>query len=207
MAATQREVLGHGTRKDESKSGHPKGWPLHGEKFWGMARERTKSKRSYNCDSFGKMRAQERSLRLAATEYIGKRIYFVTVCTEGRAQHFVDTTLGRWIVEKLVSKAARQQFLVHAYCVMPDHLHFVVEGTEEYSNLIRFVERFKQETAYEFSKTRAMRLWQHRYYDHILRRANELEDVACYVWWNPVRQGYAVSPASTRYQGRRRLIG
>ena len=168
--------MGHGTRKDESK-------------------------RSYNCDSFGKMRAQERSLRLAATEYIGRRIYFVTVCTEGRAKHFVDTTLGRWIAEKLVSKAARQQFLVHAYCVMPDHLHFVVEGTEEYSNLIRFVERFKQETAYEFSKTRAMRLWQHRYYDHILRSANELEDVACYVWWNPVRQGLCGEPGEFPLSG------
>jgi hypothetical protein len=33
-----------------------------------------------------------------------------------------------------------------------------------------------------------------RYYDHILRPNEVIEDVACYIWWNPVRKGLCEDP-------------
>jgi putative transposase len=136
----------------------------------------------------------EKQLRLPAGEYIGRRAYFVTVCTENRAKFFSDPVTGHWLLEKLLAAAARFDFSLHAYCVMPDHLHFLSEGLADACDLNKFVEGFKQRTAYEFSKTQHDHLWQRRYYDHILRPSDAIEDVACYFWWNPVRKKLCAQP-------------
>lgn len=60
---------------------------------------------------------------------------------------------------------------------MPDHVHFLCEGLSDASDLVRFVDAFKQRTAYEFKKTHGERLWQMRYYDHILRPKEVPENV------------------------------
>jgi len=73
-------------------------------------------------------------------------------------------------------------------------VNFVSETLADTCDLIPFVDEFKQQTAYEFSKTRATRLWQRRYYDHILRPNETIEDVACYIWWNPIRKQLCTNP-------------
>ena len=35
--------------------------------------------------------------------------------------------------------ATRERFIIHAYCIMPDHLHVLLEGSQETCDLIRFV--------------------------------------------------------------------
>ena len=136
----------------------------------------------------------KKELRLPARDYIGHHTYFVTVCTENRDTFFADRTTARWLLEKLIDNAAGFNFTLHAYCVMPDHLHFLCEGLTDTCNLIHLVDRFKQRTSYEFSKTHRSRLWQRRYYDHILRPSESIEGVACYIWWNPVRKGLCADP-------------
>jgi hypothetical protein len=62
---------------------------------------------------------------------------------------------------------------------MPDHIHFLCEGLSDNSDLVQFVDALKQRTAstaYEFKKTHGQRLWQMRYYDHILRPKEVIED-------------------------------
>jgi hypothetical protein len=39
------------------------------------------------------------------------------------------------------------------------------------------------------------------YYDHILRKNNDLEGVACYIWANPVRAGLCASPREYPFSG------
>jgi hypothetical protein len=39
------------------------------------------------------------------------------------------------------------------------------------------------------------------YYDHILRPSDPIEDVACYIWWNPVRQKLCTRPHEFPYSG------
>src|SRR6266481_9894571 len=36
------------------------------------------------------------------------------------------------------------------------------------------------------------------YYDHILRPSDQIEDVACYIWWNPVRKNFLSPVANHR---------
>ena len=61
---------------------------------------------------------------------------------------------------------------------MPDHIHFLCEGLFGSSDLITFLNAFKQRTAYEFRKKHGSRLWQMRYDDHILRPKEVIEDAA-----------------------------
>lgn len=130
-----------------------------------------------------------RPIRLAAENYVGRRAYFVTICSDGRSPVFRDVERAEWIVEALLRSATQHEFALPAYCVMPDHLHAVAQAAEGACNLTKFVSAFKQRTAFDYSKQCASRLWQPRYYEHILRQAEDLESVALYVWNNPVRAG------------------
>lgn len=79
-------------------------------------------------------------------------------------------------------------FYVLAYCFMPDHLHVITSGNEE-SNLIKFIKKFKQITGYNFKKATGSKLWQKSYHDHIVRKEENLNSIAEYIFNNPVRKG------------------
>jgi len=136
----------------------------------------------------------KKQLRLPLTNYQGPRLYFVTIVTANRSPYFADLTTGRWLIAMLLETAAKFSFSLHAYCAMPDHLHFLCEGRSDACNLTKFVEVFKQRTAHEFTNLRSARLWQKRYYDHILRPNEPAEAPACYIWSNPLRKNLCTNP-------------
>jgi hypothetical protein len=71
---------------------------------------------------------------------------------------------GQWeCPTDILETAAQRNFSLHAYCIMPDHVHFLCEGLSETSDLVQFVDALKQRTAYEFKKTHGQRLWQMLY--------------------------------------------
>jgi len=130
-----------------------------------------------------------KNIRLAPQNYLGYGTYFVTICSHNRNPHFADISFGHVALGHLISLSARHSFLLHAFCLMPDHLHFLSEGHSPQSNLLRFVTAFKQRTALAYKNRTAGPLWQTKFYDHILRAPDQLESVACYIWANPIRKG------------------
>jgi len=85
-----------------------------------------------------------------------------------------------------------EMFVVLAYCVMPDHVHLVVQGLTDRSELRRFVRLAKQRVEYVArTQFQVAHLWQQGYYDHILRSRHAVEDAVRYVLENPVRAGLA----------------
>jgi len=92
-------------------------------------------------------------------------------------------------------------------------MHVLALGADPGSDLVAFVEHFKQETAFTFAQKNSRVLWQHRYYDHIVRSEIAAERVARYIWMNPVRKNlcedfrcYPFSGSLTEY-GRERFAG
>jgi len=134
-------------------------------------------------------------LRLPQQDYRGRRIYFTTICCADRRPSFKDLSTGHWALSQLSALAAQHSFSLHSFCLMPDHLHFVAEGMAETCDLVNFVNAYKQRTAYEYRQSHRQQLWQTRFYDHILRSADAVEDVACYIWMNPVRKGLCTDPS------------
>jgi REP element-mobilizing transposase RayT len=84
---------------------------------------------------------------------------------------------------------------------MPDHLHLLVAGTSESSNLITFVHRLKQRTAYRHRQRCHERLWQKGYFEHVLRDDETALIVARYILANPARAGLAKEPREYPFSG------
>lgn len=130
-----------------------------------------------------------RPIRLRPERYSGRHAYFVTACCHEKAPLFDNLTLGHAIIDDLTTVAAKHSFVLPAYCAMPNHLHLLAVATLPSCNLLKFVSYFKQKTAHSYQREHGQRLWQPRYFEHILREASDFESVALYIWNNPVRAG------------------
>lgn len=144
---------------------------------------------------------KRKNIRLHRENYRGERSYFVTLCFGRRACYGADPRIARWLILSLREAAHEEEFTVAAYCLMPDHLHLLVAGASARSDLLAFVREFKQRTAFAFSRRNGRRLWQFKFYDHILRKADAAERVAWYIWLNPVRKGLCQQPHDYPYSG------
>ena len=71
-----------------------------------------------------------KNLRLASKEYLGTKAFFITICAANRSTVFVDSELAFWILRLLRKSAEQYAFEIHAYCLMPDHLHFLSQRTQ-----------------------------------------------------------------------------
>ncbi len=69
-----------------------------------------------------------KGIRLTRREYVGRRIYFITICSEERIPIFRDAKRATVAVAALKRVSRSMDILVHAFCVMPDHVHVLVEG-------------------------------------------------------------------------------
>jgi putative transposase len=142
-----------------------------------------------------------KSTRLSPSKYLGAQSYFVTICCDRRRPYLAKKSIATRVVAILHECAANQNFQLHAYCAMPDHLHILTEGVREDSSLGEFMRIVKLRTAFEFRQSHNCPLWEMSYYDHILRSHDPIETVACYIWNNPVRAKLCVRPQDFLYSG------
>ena len=139
--------------------------------------------------------------RIPAFPYLGRYCYLLTMCTFRRQRCLNDPEVFEFVRTSFLHTAHIQRFAVHAYCAMPDHLHLLAEGTSEDCHLPTFVSRFKQRTGFRYGRSRAERLWQEGYYDHVLRTQEPLPRVVRYILENPVRRGFVASPEQWPWSG------
>ena len=128
-------------------------------------------------------------IRLSKQHYIGRRAYFLTLCTCDRIPYFRPRRIARWLLESLQQTAAQKSFTVRAYCLMPDHLHLLLQGDSASSDLLSFVRTLKHKTTFYFRVRTAKTLWQISFFDHVLRTAEDFSKTAEYILLNPVRAG------------------
>ena len=98
------------------------------------------------------MTFERKHIRLEKQHYVGCRTYFLTICCDQRRHVFQAHERAQWAIDCLRERAASHHFAVLAYCIMPDHLHAVVEGLDPASDLLQFVKIFKQVTGFAIRK-------------------------------------------------------
>ena len=135
-------------------------------------------------------RPTRKSIRLPAHIYkeVG-RPFSITIGTAPRAPVFTDIPFGLACVDLLRHIRDQRGLLVYAYCLMPDHVHVLaaMASRESITGAIRswkslcYRERYKRGNRTKF--------WQRSFYDHAIREAEDLIDVATYILENPVRAG------------------
>jgi putative transposase len=142
-----------------------------------------------------------RPKRLANHSYVGHFHYFLTFCAWKRRPIFEDAAVVAETVAQIQRTAAEELFAVLAYCFMPDHLHLLVKGFDDESDLRRFVKRTKQAAGYAYKQRGHERLWQEGYFDRVLRDESEARSCAQYIVNNPVRDGLVARARDYAYLG------
>jgi REP element-mobilizing transposase RayT len=133
-----------------------------------------------------------RPRRIPGYPYTGVQRYFLTFCTKDRATHFTTHAIVDPIVDRILQAAADEEIAVIVYLMMPDHVHMLVDGESDESDLESFMKLAKQKTGYWFKQGRGRRLWQEGYYEHVLRDDERTEDVIGYILENPLRKNLVV---------------
>jgi len=147
-----------------------------------------------------------KQMRLPRRYYLGARGYFVTVCCDLRRAFLAEAATAELVRACLLDVAQRDGFLVAAYCVTPDHLHFLAQGMIEGADLCQCIRTFKSRSAFAFRQRRNCQLWEASYYEHILREEDSPEEIAHYIWWNPVRKGLCKEPEEYPYSGSQTIL-
>jgi REP element-mobilizing transposase RayT len=104
-------------------------------------------------------------------------------------------------IAQIIAASLRQRdgtiFDLHAYCIMPNHVHVVFQPLSTASGrqpaLPAIMHSLKRFTAREANRRlgRAGGFWQHESYDHVVRDDDEWRRIVTYVIDNPVKAGLA----------------
>jgi REP element-mobilizing transposase RayT len=115
--------------------------------------------------------------------------YFITTATHERTPFFNDSTAAAVAIDALKWLDQQGRMILDAAVLMPDHLHFVAELKTD--RLPKLVHSLKSYTAKHVNAVlkRQGSLWQDQYYEHAIRKDEDLNEVVLYMLHNPVRAG------------------
>ena len=117
------------------------------------------------------------------------RVYHVTTVVAGRRPVFRDLRLGRIVVREMMRLKAEGAVESFAFVVMPDHLHWLMVLHGDLA-LPEVMQRLKGRSARILAHQTGYRpFWQRAYYDHSVRREEDLRAIARYIVADPLRSG------------------
>jgi REP element-mobilizing transposase RayT len=137
---------------------------------------------------------------MANFDYAGRHAYHLVIVTSARESVLVGDLAIQTIAD-LERAAGATCFELLAYVVMPDHVHILALGLSDDASATRLVQRFKQLAGYRFKQQTGRSLWQWSFFDHTLRREEDLVVVARYIVGNPVRAGLTSLEDEWPHQG------
>jgi putative transposase len=138
--------------------------------------------------NFNKQSHLLRMGRLSIPNYI----YLITSCCHNKQALFINPTPAELLLKQFAFIDAQAGCMSHAYVIMPDHFHWLVQPGKDES-LDRLVGRLKANSTRALNKLRGSnsKVWQKSFHDHALRREEQLKMFIEYILNNPVRAGLA----------------
>jgi REP element-mobilizing transposase RayT len=149
-------------------------------------------------------------------------VYFLTLRAR-TGTPFTDPRLADEVIASLQWLRKHRGITLYAYCLMPDHLHLLLQLPENEQGTVApapsgrprpaaiadpklalgtLIGSFKSFTTNRSWKLgRRGLLWQVRYYDHIVRKTEDGRRIAQYIIENPVRKGVVADPDDYPYSG------
>ncbi|MCF7529229.1 REP-associated tyrosine transposase [Neisseria lisongii] len=143
-------------------------------------------------------------------DFVQGGVYFFTIALQDRTKDF----LVRYI-DKL--RETYQETLYHypfetiAICILPEHLHLIMQLPEKDNNFSRriqvlktnFSKRLPKECQGNFNQSREKRgelgIWQRRFWEHRIKDDEDLSKHIDYIYYNPVKHGYVQNVKSWLY--------
>ena len=134
---------------------------------------------------------------------------FYHILNRGNAKQkvFHDTQDYTFFLQSVVRAKDKHPVDIFAYCLMPNHFHFVVRAdiATDISKLIHiFMTRFNQR--YRRVYNSIGHIWQGRYKDFMIQNEDHLMVVIRYIERNPVQAGLVVSASNWRWSSHNERI-
>jgi REP-associated tyrosine transposase len=132
---------------------------------------------------------KRKNIRLPKNLYSKPNLIFsITVCTKDRRPLFGNSEWSKMLIKTLKTGPFSNNIECFAYCVMPDHIHLQLSAKN--GNLADLINGWKSYTANLLQKNGLEGpCWQRGFYDHALRKEEDIQTVAEYIVNNPVRAG------------------
>jgi len=133
--------------------------------------------------------------------------YLVTTNVKDRQPLFVEHGCCQIVIGGIGFLRTRLGHKVHAYVLMPDHLHLVVTPREG-GNVSQVMHSLKLYTARQIGALLGSKggIWQSRFYERVLRTPKGIEVALAYVHNNPVKAGLADRPGDYAWSSYRACI-
>ena len=116
-------------------------------------------------------------------------VFFLTACTQFNQNVFENANFNLQCINYIKDERIRLGQAVYVFCLMPDHLHLLLSPlesgtpvTQYMSSLISKITRLSWKYGY------SSKLMQRSFYDHIIRKEEDLRQIAEYILDNPVRR-------------------
>ncbi len=138
---------------------------------------------------------------------IGGSVYFITFSTrkEGEESRLHLTERARQIVLDSLLYWNGTKVKVHLACVMPDHVHALIEPLEEtpgkYYDLSKILHSIKSFSANEINKLlgRSGSLWEEESWDRIVRDEQDYQEKWQYILNNPIKEELCDKPEDYKF--------
>jgi putative transposase len=131
----------------------------------------------------------------------------VTSNIDKRQRLFEFRVAVRMLLEVLGEVRRDTGFELHAWVVMPDHVHFVIQLRPP-AKLGRVMQLIKGRFAYRHNKLSGSvgNVWQTRYHARVLRHERAFNAAIQYVHNNPVAAGLVSAPEEFAWSSARRFL-
>lgn len=134
--------------------------------------------------------------------YVPNAIYFLTVVTYKRKPIFVDETNLDLFMQTLRTVKDIHPFSMLAYAFLPDHFHFLIKPDVS-TNVTKILHSARRNFTVNLKKEKGivqqLHLWQHRFWDHVIRDETDLEQHFDYIHYNPVKHEYVTKPEKWQF--------
>lgn len=130
-------------------------------------------------------------------------LYHVIVRGNQRQKTFLNGADYQAYLERLIRYRKRYGHTVHAYCLMPNHVHLLLESSHE--PLAKLMQGLQQSYSQYFNLRhhKIGHVFQGRYKAIVCQKDEYLLELVRYIHLNPVRSGIVNQPAAYLYSGHR----
>jgi len=127
-------------------------------------------------------------------------VVFITLVTADRAPWLGDSRAKALVLETLRETKRDRPFRHYAHVLLSDHMHWLIQCDKgnEISHLVRAI-KLAVIHRYRSLGMPSRRLWQPRFYDHIIRDDSDFRRHMDYIHYNPVKHGYVSRPRDYRW--------
>jgi putative transposase len=129
---------------------------------------------------------------------------FVTVVTANRQHLLVEHV--RLLGCAVARAKSKSNFQIMGWVVLPDHFHVIIHSL--HGNVSKILQQVKLSFALQMQKESELkyRVWQKRFWDHVIRSHEDFRRHLDYIHFNPVKHGLTNSPNAWPYSSFHRYV-